>query len=83
MNAKTKRLTDLTVTVTYTVGLDVDVPEKVAEQLEEIYNNGIALTDEYYILYERYEEAFEWLNNNIRERDCCDWKYTIDNLEIK
>ena len=80
---KTKRLTDLTVTVTYTIGLGINVPEKVAKQLEEIYNSGMTLTDEYYILYRRYKEALEWLGNNIRERDCWYWEYTIDDLETE
>jgi hypothetical protein len=80
---ETKRLTDLTVTVTYTVGLGINVPEKVAKQLEEIYNSGITLTDEYNILYRGYEEAFEWLKDNIRERDCWYWECTIDNLETE
>ena len=70
-----KVIKDLAVTVTYTVELgEVEVPDKVFEQLNKMEKYGISVgigdSDE-------YEKAFEWLMNNIREDDAMDWKYEV------
>ena len=70
-----KVIKDLAVTVTYMVEFEeVEVPDKVFEQLNKLENYGISVgigdSDE-------YEKAFEWLMNNIREDDAMDWKYEV------
>ena len=70
-----KIIKDLSVTVTYTVGIgDVEVPDKVFEQLDKMAKYGITigLGDS-----EKYEKAFEWLMNNIREDDAMEWEYEV------
>lgn len=69
---------DLTVKVTYRVGLgEVEMPEKVHQQLleasekgDEIEMGGIS----------KYPDAYEWLSDNIRERDCMDWSVEIEDV---
>ena len=70
---------DLTIKVTYRVGLGkVQMPEKVYQQLlaaEEVwkdidpaaYGSG-------------YEEAAEWLTENIKEGDCMEWSATVEEI---
>ena len=72
-----RKIEDLTVKVTYEVGLgDVDIPDKVyKELLESFYNNRDIETNSV-----RYPLAEKWLNENIRERDCCQWKAEITEL---
>jgi len=69
-----KFIKDLSVKVTYTVGLgNLEVSEKVFKELNKIEKNGsIDGTGM------DYPEAVEWLRNNIRERDCHDIEYTVE-----
>ena len=70
-----KVIKDLTVKVTYTVGLgDVEVSDEVFEQLNKmaIYGISVGIGDS-----EKYEKAFEWLMNNIREEDAMEWEYEV------
>lgn len=70
-----KVIKDLTVKVTYTVGLgDVEVSDEVFEQLEQMadYGFSVGIGDS-----EKYEKAFEWLMNNIREDDAMEWEYEV------
>jgi hypothetical protein len=69
---------DLTVKVTYRVGLgEVEMPEKVHQQLLEVSENG----DEIEMGgISKYPEAYEWLSDNIRERDCMDWEAEIEEV---
>lgn len=70
-----KAIKNLTVTVTYTVGLeDIEVPEEVYDDLIENYDNGVWEVPEDSI-------AAEWLANNIVEKDAMNWSYEIDDLE--
>lgn len=70
-----KVIKDLAVTVTYTVELGgVEVPDKVFEQLNNMTKYGISVGIED---SEKYEKAFEWLMNNIREDDAMDWEYEV------
>ena len=72
-----KTIKDLSVTVTYSVGLGgVEVSEKVFEQLNEIADNGTEVDG----TGMEYPEATEWLRDNIKESDCCELKYLIENL---
>lgn len=71
-----KTIKDLTVKVTYTVGLgNVEVPNKVYKQLEKMADYGLSIEDDY---SEEYEEAFNWLSMNIKERDCYNWSYEVE-----
>lgn len=70
-----KVIKDLAVTVTYTVELGgVEVPDKVFEQLDNMakYGTSVGIGDS-----EKYEKAFEWLMNNIREDDAMEWEYEV------
>ncbi|MFC2482326.1 MAG: hypothetical protein ACFNS7_05845 [Capnocytophaga granulosa] len=70
-----KVIKDLAVTVTYTVELGgVEVPDKVFEQLNNMAKYGISVGIED---SEKYEKAFEWLMNNIREDDAMEWEYEV------
>lgn len=72
-----KTIKDLYVKVTYRVGLgDVEVSDKVFEQLSEISERGIEIDG----TGMDYPEANEWLKYNIKERDCCDLGYEISEL---
>jgi hypothetical protein len=69
---------DLTVKVTYRVGLGgVEMPEKVHQQLLEASENG----DEIEMGgISKYPDAYDWLSDNIRERDCMDWEAEIEEV---
>lgn len=70
-----KVIKDLAVMVTYTVELGgVEVPDKVFEQLNNMAKYGISvgIGDS-----EKYEKAFEWLMDNIREDDAMEWEYEV------
>jgi len=69
---------DLTVKVTYRVGLgNVEMPEKVHQQLLEASENG----DEIEMGgISKYPDAYDWLSDNIRERDCMDWEAEIEDV---
>jgi predicted membrane protein len=68
-----KKIKDLRVTVTYTVGYgDIEVSDKVFEQLE---NNSEFTSDDM-----ENSEAIEWLSSNIKEEDAMDWKWEIDDI---
>ena len=72
-----KTIKDLSVTVTYSVGLGaVEVSEKVFEQLNEICDNGAKVDG----TGMEYPEAIEWLRDNIKEGDCYDLDYEIQDL---
>ena len=71
-----KTIKDLTVKVTYSVGLsDVEVPNEVFEQLYKMANYGYYLED---CESSYYPEAFDWLAYNIRERDAMHWAYEVE-----
>lgn len=69
---------DLTVKVTYTVGLsDVEVSEDVYKALDALADRGETnrdLVDE----DEQIGRAFEWLSDHIHESDALDWNYEVD-----
>jgi len=33
--------------------------------------------------YNKYPNAAEWLRDNIKENDCCDWDCEIEDLQVK
>jgi hypothetical protein len=73
-----KTIEHLTVNITYKVGYGkVEMPEIVHEQLIQASENG----DEIEMgRSSEYEEAYEWLSNNILERDCMEWKAEIEEV---
>lgn len=69
-----KTINNLTVTVTYTVGLgNIKVPKEVYDDLIKHYDNESWEVPEDSI-------AAEWLADNIKEKDAMDWGYEIDDL---
>nr|DAT70085.1 MAG TPA: hypothetical protein [Caudoviricetes sp.] len=71
-----RTIKDLTVKVTYSVGLsDVKVPEEVAKQLEQIADYGFSIYDSE---INKFPEAFEWCSENISEDDALYWEYEVD-----
>ena len=73
-----KKIKDLTVTVTYTVGLhDVEVSEKVYDDLNALADKGRVNCD-LMNLDEQVCTGFEWLSYHIHESDACDWNYEVD-----
>ena len=73
-----KNLKSLTVTVNYTVGLgNLDIPEKEFNQLVDAYDNA----DEIDGSSNEYGDLSDWLANNIREKDCVNIHYEIDDFE--
>ena len=76
-----KRIKDLTVTVTYTVGLsDVEVNEKVFDALNALADRG-SVHCNFVDRDEQVGTAFEWLGDNINEVDACNWEYEIEEIE--
>lgn len=72
-----KTIKDLSVKVTYKVGLGgLEVSDKVFEQLNEIADNSGEVDGTGF----EYPDAIEWLQNNIKEGDCCDLEYEIEEL---
>ena len=73
-----KRLKNLTVSCTYTVGLtDVEVPDEVYEGLasrDDFAADMLNMSDE-------ENAAFEWLVDNIEERDAMEWICEVDEME--
>ena len=73
-----KKISDLTVTVTYTVGLHgVEVSEKVYDALNALADKGRVNCD-LMNLDEQVCTGFEWLSDHIHESDACDWNYEVD-----
>lgn len=76
-----KKIKNLTVTVTYTVGLrDIEVDEQDFDALLALSERGCmdcSLVDS----DKQVATAFEWLSDNIKERHAFDWCYEIDDFE--
>lgn len=71
----------ISVTITYKVGLgEIKAPENVIKQLKKAHENNIEISSG--IFQDEYEEAYEWLVNNIKEKDCYDWNCEIDSFKI-
>lgn len=69
-----KTIKNLTVTVTYTVGLgNIKASDEVYDNLMEHYDDRVWEVPEDSI-------AAEWLADNFREKDAMSWNYEIDNL---
>lgn len=65
---------NLQVKTVYQVGLgDVEIPENVLEQLKEMEESGDTFSD----MNEKYADAIEWMDANIKESDCFEWSYEV------
>ena len=64
----------LTITVKYIVGYgDVTMPKNVHKELEQACEKMDAID----MQSQKYPNAAEWLNNNVRERDCMEWEAEV------
>lgn len=74
------QIKNLTVTVTYLVGLgDIEIPENVFDQFIQsaVFSKPIQWDNP------ETELAHEWLSNNIKERECFDWSCEINEVTVK
>lgn len=72
------KVKNISVTVTYSVGLgDVDMPKEVYEELKEACESG----DEIANHPQKYAKASQWCIDNMKERDCFEWKYEVIELD--
>ena len=63
-----KIIENIDVTVTYNVGLgNIKVDDNVYQELMDAADECGEVD------YQKYPNAAEWLRNNIKESDCCDW----------
>jgi Flp pilus assembly protein CpaB len=71
------RIKHISVTVKYQVGLGgFDMPEDVYAEICKAMKKDKDINFQ----SSEYPNAAEWLNNNIKERDCFDWESKIDDL---
>ena len=67
---------DLTVKVTYEVGLgDLEMPIEVYNEIQEANESGDEIDG--MSSADKYLLASEWLGRNIKESDCMEWKAEI------
>lgn len=72
------KASNLTITVRYRVTLgDIEIPDKVFNQLAEAYDNGSTLEPDMM----KYPDASNWLSENIKESDCHDWECEVDEID--
>ncbi len=70
---------DIKVKITYKVGLGgLDANEQEFNQLKELFKDGKELNG---MEHDKFNAAREWLTTKIRERDCCDISYEIEDFE--
>jgi len=75
-----KKINEITVKVTYEVTLsDLEVTNNIFNELEKIYERGGDVNGSK--LEFNSPEVLEFLNENFKEDDACDWSYTIDELD--
>jgi hypothetical protein len=74
-----KIIKDITVKVTYTVGLGgIEVSDKMYEILKGLEGKEVETG---MVISKEEEEAMEWLSDNFKERDAFDWSYEIEEIE--
>ena len=72
-----KTIKYLSVKVTYEVGLgNIDIPKKAFKQIVKAYEKGDGIE----MQYGKYPDAEIWISDNIKERDCMEWKAEIIDL---
>jgi hypothetical protein len=78
---KTKTFKELSIKVTYSVDLsEVEIPEKIAEQMEQVYDRReiICLSSPL-----KYPNLEQWLINYAKEEDSEDLEYKIEILKAE
>lgn len=74
-----KKIESIHVKVTYRVGLGgIEVDDETYNALLEVADSGRSI--DWSPRTDVENTAFEWLNANIRERDCCGLEYEIEDL---
>ncbi|WP_341221883.1 hypothetical protein [Polaribacter atrinae] len=74
-----KTIDEITVTVTYKVGLGgFKASEKAFNQLADLERNCVALNEGN---VDKNQDALDWLTKNIIEKDGFMWEYEIDTFE--
>ena len=77
-----KKINDITVKVTYTVGLsNVQVSDELYEAICNSYDNGYRLGSDCDSGDDACD-ATDWISSNIRESDAMDWEYEIEDLDV-
>ena len=72
------KLDRLEVEVTFRVGLgELNLPKEEFEQLTKAFEKGKELDG---FGYDEFNEAREWLSDNIKQGDCCDISYEITDM---
>ncbi|VDR36382.1 Uncharacterised protein [Alistipes sp. cv1] len=75
-----KKIKNIRVKVTYEVGLnDIEVNSRTYDALICLFDSSDKV--DWLPKTKTKEDAFEWLNANIREDDCCELEYDIVDLE--
>jgi hypothetical protein len=73
------RVDDLTIKVTYKVGLaELEMPKEVYEQLLLASEKWHEIDPSR--LEKDYRDAADWLHENIKEGDCMDWVAEVDEI---
>lgn len=73
-----KNIKELRVKVTYEVGLgDLEMPTEVYNEIQEAEENGKDIE----MNSLKYPKAEQWICQNIKERDCVEWKVEVIELE--
>lgn len=71
-------ITDLWVKVTYEVRLgDLEMPKEVFDEINEAIDRGRDIDTMSGNQDDDYINASEWLTDNIKEKDCMEWKVEI------
>lgn len=72
-------LENLTVTVTYTVGLgNVEVTQEMIDKIKNLSSDTLSTNS---ILSEDESDVMEFLSSQIKERDAYEWEYEILDAE--
>jgi hypothetical protein len=77
-----KKIKDLTVQVTYRMGLvDLEVSDDIYNGFIKIAHKVTISADEANMTKDKdIQAAFEWLTDNINEDDAMSWEYEIEDL---
>lgn len=73
-----KNLKELTIKVTYQVGLaDLQIPDDISEQvvseIEAAHDSGQEITADNL----NYSNAYQWIIDNIHQQDCCEYSAEV------
>jgi hypothetical protein len=76
--AKNAKIKHISVKVTYRVGFEgLEAPKNIVEQLKKISNGGLEIQ----LGDIKYPDVSDWIHENIKERDCFESVYEIEEIE--